>query len=228
MTINMVKTPCIEDSENTETIRRVGWAASPKHIHEESHWYLRWLVGTKHFPEFKNTSQNPKHNPESKTLPRIQKHFPKSKTHPRIQNNFGFWDVFCILGSVFTFWEVFWILGHIFVFWDVFWTPGCIFISGKRFRFCEVFVPMSHSKSGIYLWFLQRSVISLRPLRPCIWCPTALSHMSHTWCPQVPESPHTRPNVRVPLSPVPVLYTAINFLHTGVIRNNILETLTAI
>ena len=95
--------------------------------------YLRWLTGTKHFPEFKNTAHNPKHIPES------------------IQNNFGFWDVFCILGRVFTLWEVFWILGHVFGFWDEFWTLGCIFISGTWFRFWEVFVSMSHSRSGIYL-----------------------------------------------------------------------------
>ena len=52
-----------------------------------------------------------------------------------------------------------------------------------------------------------------RPLRPCIWLPRVpVSHVpaSHTWCPQVPrlaspspKSPHTRPDV-----PVPLLYTA--------------------
>ena len=46
--------------------------------------YLTWLLETKHFPESKNTSQNPKHFPESKTRPRIQKHVPESKTLPRI------------------------------------------------------------------------------------------------------------------------------------------------
>ena len=49
-------------------------------------WSLRWLVGTKHFPESKNTSQNPKHLPESKTLPRIQNTSQNPKTRPRIQN----------------------------------------------------------------------------------------------------------------------------------------------
>ena len=49
-----------------------------------------------------------------------------------------------------------------------------------------------------------------RPLRPCIWRPRVpVPHVpaSHTWCPQVPrlaspspKSPHTRPNVPVPLS----------------------------
>ena len=36
VTINVAKTPCIEDTENAGTIRMVGWVASPKHIHEES------------------------------------------------------------------------------------------------------------------------------------------------------------------------------------------------
>ena len=50
-----------------------------------------------------------------------------------------------------------------------------------------------------------------RPLRPCIWLPRVpVPHVpaSHTWCPQVPrlaspspKSPHTRPDVPVPLSP---------------------------
>ena len=50
-----------------------------------------------------------------------------------------------------------------------------------------------------------------RPLRPCIWRPRVpVRHVptSHTWCPQVsrlaspsPKSPHTRPDVPVPLSP---------------------------
>ena len=45
---------------------------------------LRWLVGTKHFPDSKNTSQIPKTRPRiqntsqnPKTRPRIQKHVPK-------------------------------------------------------------------------------------------------------------------------------------------------------
>ena len=114
--------------------------------------YLRWLIGTKHFPEFKNTSQKPKHIPESKTLPRIQKHCSQSKTHPRIDPK-HFWILgrVCILGRVFTLWEVFWILGHVFRFWDEFWTLGCIFISGTWVRFWEVFVSVSHNRSGIYL-----------------------------------------------------------------------------
>ena len=77
-------------------------------------YYLRWLVGTKHFPESKNTSQNPKtlpriqkHFTESKTLPRIQKHVPESKTLPRIQNVLDSGPCFWILGSVFGFWAVF-------------------------------------------------------------------------------------------------------------------------
>ena len=50
-----------------------------------------------------------------------------------------------------------------------------------------------------------------RPLRPCILRPCVpVPHVpaSHTWCPQVPrlaspspKSPHTRPDVPVPLSP---------------------------
>ena len=52
------------------------------------------------------------------------------------------------------------------------------------------------------------------PLRPCVWRPPVpVPHVpaSHTWCPQVPrlaspspKSPHTRPDV-----PVPLLYTAV-------------------
>ena len=144
-----------------------------------------------------------------KTLPRIQKHFSESKilpriqlTLPRIQKHFPKSKTHPRIQNNFGFWDVFCILGSVFTFW-------------------EVFVPMSHSRSGIYLWFLQWSFISLCPPHPCIWRPTALSHMPHTWCPQVPESPHTRPNVPVPFSPVPVLYTAINFLYRGVIRYNI-------
>ena len=55
----------------------------------------------------------------------------------------------------------------------------------------------------IYLWFLQYSLL-----------PSSLYLMSnvpasHTWCPQVPclASPHTRPDV-----PVPLLYTALSGL----------------
>ena len=55
----------------------------------DSMTYVRWLVGTKHFPESKNTSQNPKHVPESKNTYQNPKHFPESKhtskkpnTHP--------------------------------------------------------------------------------------------------------------------------------------------------
>ena len=46
--------------------------------------HVRWFVGTKHFPESKNTFKYPKH-----VHPRIQ------NTVPRIQKGFGFWDVFC-------------------------------------------------------------------------------------------------------------------------------------
>ena len=146
-------------------------------------------------PRIQNTSQN------SKTLPRIQntsqnpKHVPESKT---ILDS----------GTCFVFWDMFLDSGMYFGLWDVFSFLGSVLDSGK------CFVSMSHSRSGIYLWLLQWSFISLHPLRPCIWHPTALSHMSHTWCPQVPESPLMRPNVPVPFSPVPVSYTAINFLYT--------------
>ena len=50
-----------------------------------------------------------------------------------------------------------------------------------------------------------------RPLRPCFWrprVPVPRVPASHTWCPQVPrlaspspKSPHTRPDLPVPLSP---------------------------
>ena len=69
---------------------------------------LQWLVGTnpshnpRHFPELKNTSQNPK------TFPRIQK-----KKIPRIQKHM-------VLGSVLDSGTCFWILARIFGFWKVF------------------------------------------------------------------------------------------------------------
>ena len=69
------------------------------------------LIGTKHIPEFKNSSQNPKHFPESKTHLRIQKHFPESKTRPKVV-----W----ILGCVFGFWNTFWILLSVFGFREMF------------------------------------------------------------------------------------------------------------
>ena len=63
---------------------------------------LPWLVGTKHFPESKNTSQNPKHFPESKntsqnpkTLPRIHKHVPEEEAFWILERVFGFREVFC-------------------------------------------------------------------------------------------------------------------------------------
>ena len=47
---------------------------------------IRWLIGTKHAPESKNTSQNLKHVPGSKTHPRIQNTFQNPKTLPWVQN----------------------------------------------------------------------------------------------------------------------------------------------
>ena len=172
----------------------------------------------KHFLEFKNTSQNPKHFLEFKktsqnpTLPRIQKYFPESKTRPKIQNYFG------ILGRVLNSGNCFYVLGSVldpgtcFGFWDEFWTLGCIFISVKCFRFWEVFVSMSHSRYGIYLWFLQWSVISLLPSvfdvpRPCPTCPILDVPKS--------QSPHTR--VQMSQSPLVLsqFYTQllISYIH---------------
>ena len=88
---------------------------------------LRWLIRTKHFPESKNTCQNPKHVLESKNTSQNPKQVPQSKTHPRIwilESVFEFWEVFWILGSFFGFWEVFWILGSVFGFWEVFLNSG--------------------------------------------------------------------------------------------------------
>ena len=73
---------------------------------------LWWLIRTKHFPDSKNTSQNPKHIPKS-----------------------GFWEVFWILGSIFGFWEVFLDSGTCFGLWDVFLDPG------KCFGIWEAFCP---------------------------------------------------------------------------------------
>ena len=87
---------------------------------------LPWLIGTKHIPEFKNSSQNPKHFPESKTHLRIQKHFPESKTRPKVV-----W----ILGCVFGFWNTFWILLSVFGFREMFLN------SAKWFELWDVFCP---------------------------------------------------------------------------------------
>ena len=62
------------------------------------------LIGSKHIPEFKNSSQNPKHFPESKTHLRIQKHVPESKDVLDSGKYFGFLDVFLL--SVFGSWEM--------------------------------------------------------------------------------------------------------------------------
>ena len=73
--------------------------------------YGRLLVRTKHFPESKNTSQNPKHVPE-------------------------FWEIFLDSGKCFRFWEVFLYSGTCFgKFWEV-----CL-DSGKCFAVWEVFCP---------------------------------------------------------------------------------------
>ena len=76
---------------------------------------LPWLIGTKHIPEFKNSSQNPKHFPESKTHLRIQKHVPESKDVLDSEKYFGFLDVFLL--RVFGFWEMLsdWNSGMFFV-----------------------------------------------------------------------------------------------------------------
>ena len=79
---------------------------------------LWWLIRTKHFPDSKNTSQNPKHIPKS-----------------------GFWEVFWILGSVLDSGKYFWILGSVFIFWDVFWIMGRVFGSWKCFGIWEAFCP---------------------------------------------------------------------------------------
>ena len=161
----MAKTLCIEDSANSGTIGRVGWFASPKHIHKESDWYLRWLIGTKHFPESKTVLDS---------------------------------------GSCFVFWEVFLRSGKCFGSWNVFWTLGCTFISGKCFRFWEVFCLYEPWK--IWQWFTSDFCNDHSyPCVPCIWRPAALSQMSHTWCPQDPESPH--------MSQCP-LYSSPSFIHS--------------
>ena len=68
-----------------------------------------------------------------------------------------------------------------------------------------------HEESDWYGIYLPTFAIIPCPLRPCIWRPhVPVPHVlaSHTWCPQVPrlafpspKSPHTRPDVPVPLSP---------------------------
>ena len=97
---------------------------------------VRWLVGTKHFPESKthpriqkhfpeskNTSQNPKQVPKTKNTSKNPKYFPESKTFSGSGTCFGFWEVFLNYGMCFGFREVFldsgkcsWILGRVFEF----------------------------------------------------------------------------------------------------------------
>ena len=73
---------------------------------------LQWLVGTnpshnpRHFPELKNTSQNPK------TLPRIKKK--KNSQNPKTHGSgkcFGFWDMFLDSGTYFWILESFFTVG---------------------------------------------------------------------------------------------------------------------
>ena len=71
---------------------------------------LPWLIGTKHFPESKNTSQNPKHFPESKTLLDSGKCLILGSVLDSgggVGSAFGFRDVFFVFGTCFRFWEVF-------------------------------------------------------------------------------------------------------------------------
>ena len=70
--------------------------------------YGRLLVRTKHFPESKNTSQNPKHVPE-------------------------FWEIFLNSGKCFRFWEVFLYSGTCFGFWEVCLDSGKCFAMWKVF-----------------------------------------------------------------------------------------------
>ena len=66
---------------------------------------VRWLVGTRHFPELKSTFPESKSNSQNpKTLPGIHKKL------PRIQNTW-FWEVFWVMGYVFGFWKVFFMVG---------------------------------------------------------------------------------------------------------------------
>ena len=115
----------------------------------DSMTYVRWLVGTKHFPESKNTSQNPKtltrtqntsQNPN--TLPRNQTHILHTSKNPKY---------FClILGRVFEFWYVFWSLGSVLDSGTYFWILARVLDSGKRF------VPISHgSYESLGLLFIK-------------------------------------------------------------------------
>ena len=66
--------------------------------------FVRWLIRTKHFPESKNTSQNPKHVPESKNKSRNPKHVPEFKNtfqNPDSGTCFGFWEMFLHSGMCF-------------------------------------------------------------------------------------------------------------------------------
>ena len=71
---------------------------------------MKWLVGTKHFPESKITS------PESKTRPSIQNHFPESKTRPRIRKHFPESKSVLDSGKYFRFLDVLLVFGMCFGF----------------------------------------------------------------------------------------------------------------
>ena len=102
---------------------------------------IRWLVGTKHVPESKNTFQSPKRVPESKTLrsenPKAlvitQNTSPKPKTLLDSGKCFGFGDMFLDSGKCFGFWTVFLDSGTcfgfcevFFLFWDELWILGSV------------------------------------------------------------------------------------------------------
>ena len=111
----------------------------------DSMTYVRWLVGTKHFPESKTLPRIQKHLPESKTLPRIQTHFQETKHTSKNPKYFCL-----ILGRVFEFWYVFWSLGNVLDSGTYFWILARVLDSGKRF------VPISHgSYESLGLLFIK-------------------------------------------------------------------------
>ena len=73
-------------------------------------WCVRWLIRTKHFPESKNTSQNPK------TFPRIK------NTSQNLDSGKCLW----ILGRVLDSEKCFWILGSILDSEKCFWILGSV------------------------------------------------------------------------------------------------------
>ena len=125
---------------------------------------IRWLVGTKHVPESKNTFQSPKRVPESKTLrsenPKAlvitQNTSPKPKTLLDSGKCFGFGDMFLDSGKCFGFWTVFLDSGTCFGFCEVFF-----FILGRVMDSGKCFVPIRHGTNTTQIKAVTRVTVMI-------------------------------------------------------------------